>query len=178
MATKNGLVLKKNSTGLLRAHILAHMYKIEKDLCQTNFTKTLVPHRSFSILYMCARICARRSPVDFYWEGEKRLLFKWPYIEEKKACVLSYHLCSRAHCANSLPRNSWIFFIASIATKNGLVLKKKYTWLLRAHIHAHMYKIEKDLCGTNFTKTLVPHSSFLILYMYSRIFARRSPVDF
>ena len=30
--------------------------------------------------------------------------------------------------------------------------EKKSTGLLRAHIRAHMYKIEKDLCGTNFTK--------------------------
>ena len=69
-------------------------------------------------------------------------------------CVLRYHLCCLAHCTNSLPRNSWIFFIASMATKNGLVLKKKSTGLLRAHIRAHMYKIEKDLCGTNFTKKI------------------------
>ena len=47
------------------------------------------------------------------------------------------------------------FFIASLATKNGLALKKKSTGLLLAHIRVHMYKIEKDLCGTNFTKKYI-----------------------
>ena len=53
MATKNRLVLEKKATGLLRAHIRAYMYKIEKDLCGTNFLVKLVPHRYFQF-YTCA----------------------------------------------------------------------------------------------------------------------------
>ena len=84
MATKNGLVLIKKSTGLLREHIRAHMHKIEKDLCGTNFTKKLVPHRSFSFLYMYSRICARRSPVDFFFRGREEAAFQMTVHRRKE----------------------------------------------------------------------------------------------